>query len=154
MRTEIILKTISQCITETFHWNPWSLSHAHIEACQRESTAVCKHTNSAVTSYPREFSFKKGRRKSISSLFSSLIIGSRRTYSSKEKPVLHFKVRSFACFLSPRKKNHQLLQSACCPQDCGLKTPTRRSRVDTGSYGQQQADWSRLTTQFCPLCHN
>lgn len=57
-----------------------------------------KQASLAVTSYPRQFSFKKGRIKSISSLFSSFTIGSRRTYSSKEKSVLHFKVISFACF--------------------------------------------------------
>ena len=59
---------------------------------------VCKHISLAVTSYPKQFSFKKGRIKSISSLFSSFTIGSRRTYSSKEKSILHFKVISVACF--------------------------------------------------------
>lgn len=58
----------------------------------------CKHTSLARTSYPKQFSFKKGRIKSMSSLFSSFTIGSRRTYSSKEKSVLHFKVLSLACF--------------------------------------------------------
>lgn len=57
-----------------------------------------KHTSLARTSYPKQFSFKKGRIKSISSLFSSFTIGSRRTYSSKEKSVLHFKVISLVCF--------------------------------------------------------
>lgn len=59
---------------------------------------VSKHASLAITSYPKQFSFKKGRIKSISSLFSSFSIGSRRTYSSKEKSVLHFKAVSFACF--------------------------------------------------------
>lgn len=59
---------------------------------------VSKHASLSITSYPKQFSFKKGRIKSISSLFSSFSIGSRRTYSSKEKSVLHFKAVSFACF--------------------------------------------------------
>ena len=59
---------------------------------------ISKHAGLAITSYPKQFSFKKGRIKSISSLFSSFSIGSRRTYSSKEKSVLHFKVVSSACF--------------------------------------------------------
>lgn len=59
---------------------------------------VSKHASLAITSYPKQFSFKKGRIKSISSLFSSFSIGSRRTYSSKEKSVLHFKAVSLACF--------------------------------------------------------
>lgn len=58
---------------------------------------VSKYASLAITSYPKQFSFKKGRIKSISSLFSSFSIGSRRTYSSKEKSVLHFKVVSSAC---------------------------------------------------------
>ena len=59
---------------------------------------VSKHASLAITSYPKQFSFKKGSIKSISSLFSSFTIGSRRTYSSKEKSILHFKVIPLACF--------------------------------------------------------
>lgn len=65
---------------------------------------VCIHTRLAVTSYPKQFSFKKGRIKSISSLFSSFTIGSRRTYSSKEKINFTFQSYIFGLvFLGPRK---------------------------------------------------
>lgn len=78
---------------------------------------VSTHASLAITSYPKQFSFKKGRIKSISSLFSSFSIGSRRTYSSKEKSVLHFKVVSFACF-------------SCVPEnELRIVTPERKDRV-------------------------
>lgn len=60
---------------------------------------VSKHASLAVTSYPKQFSFKKGRIKSISSLFSSFTIGSRRTYSSKEKSILHVTIIPLPAFL-------------------------------------------------------
>lgn len=134
-------------------YNPWKLSPNVLERffigipgrcnmctqkpARRESKAVCTHTNSAIASYPREFSFKKGRRESVSSLFSSLIIGSRRTYSSKEKSVLHTKVMPFTCFLSPREKNHRLCsirESRCCAQEYGLTAPDKALCMERRHY--------------------
>jgi hypothetical protein len=64
----------------------------HLTLVQELPKAAGEHTHLTKTSYPKELSVKEGRRKSISALCSSFIMGSRRTYSSKEKPVLHFKV--------------------------------------------------------------
>lgn len=153
-------------------YNPWKLSPNVLERffigipgrcnmctqkpARRESKAVCTHTNSVIASYPREFSFKKGRRESVSSLFSSLIIGSRRTYSSKENSVLHTKVMPFTCFLSPREK--KITDSVpsekvgAVPKNTAWQPLTKRSAwnadiTDTAERQQLSGDTSQM-------CHN
>lgn len=86
---------------------------------------VSKHASLAITSYPKQFSFKKGRIKSISSLFSSFSIGSRRTYSSKKNQFYISKLYLSPVFLGSQKTELLIVtperKDTVCMQDHYLK---------------------------------